>query len=56
MKGKEHIKGKREVLQWKSDRISFGFRVAFALDYDFNNKYVMDCILMMLMHWESSLN
>lgn len=40
MKGKEHIKGKRKVLYWESDRISFGFGVAFALDYDFSNKYV----------------
>lgn len=45
MKGKEHIKGKGKVLQWESDRISFGLRVAFALDYDFSNKCVTNYIL-----------
>lgn len=48
MKGKGHIKSKRKVLQWKSDGISFGFGVAFALDYDISNKFVTNCILMML--------
>lgn len=56
MKGKGHIKGKRKVLQWESDRISFGLRVAFALDYDFSNKCVTNYILVILIRWESFRN
>lgn len=55
MKGKGHIKGKRKFLQWECDRISFGFRVAFALDYDFSNKCVTNCILRNFKSLDSSI-